>query len=63
MPLTATELLDMSTDELDDVFRASPAGPIPAGRGDGTALLVPGTAFSKVVVQATGHPTKLWAYD
>jgi hypothetical protein len=51
VPLTARELLDMSTDELDDVFRASPAGPIPAGRGDGTALLVPGTAFSKAAAK------------
>jgi hypothetical protein len=47
MPLRAPELLDLSADELDDLFRASPAGPIPVGRGDGTALLAPGTVFSK----------------
>ena len=47
MPLRAPELLDLSAEELDDLFRASPAGPIPAGRGDGTALLAPGTVFSK----------------
>jgi hypothetical protein len=52
MPLTAAELLDLSPDELDDLFRASSVGPIPAGRGAGTALLVPGTAFSKPAAKA-----------
>ena len=52
MPLTAAELLDLSPDELDDLFRASPVGPIPAGRAAGTALLVPGTAFSKPAAKA-----------
>jgi hypothetical protein len=52
MPLTAAELLDLSPDELDDLFRASPAGPIPAGRGDGTVLVAPGTVFGKVAAKA-----------
>ena len=47
MPLTAAELLDMSPDELDDVFRGSPAGPIPAGKSDGIALFAPGTRVSR----------------
>ena len=47
MPLTAAELLDMSPAELDDVFRGLPAGPIPAGKSDGIALLAPGTPVSK----------------
>jgi hypothetical protein len=38
--LTAVDLLNMSQANLDDLFRASPAGPIPAGEGDGTAIFV-----------------------
>ena len=52
MPLTAAELLDLPSDELDDVYRASSSGPIPAGRGDGTALMAPGTAFGKAAARA-----------
>jgi hypothetical protein len=48
MPLTTAELLNMSPDQLDDVFRGSPTGPIPVGKGDGVALLAPGTPVSKV---------------
>jgi hypothetical protein len=51
MPLTATELLDLSPGQLDDLYRASPVGPIPAGRGAGTALLVPGTVLSKAAAK------------
>jgi hypothetical protein len=51
MPLTAAELLDMSPEELDDVFRGSPAGPIPAGKSDGIALMAPGTPVSKLVAK------------
>ena len=56
MPLRAPELLDLSADELDDLFRASPAGPIPAGRGDGTALLAPGTVFGDPREGVSFHP-------
>jgi hypothetical protein len=51
MPRTAADLLDLSAEELDEVFRTSPAGPIPAGRGDGTALLAPGTLFGKTAAK------------
>jgi hypothetical protein len=47
MPLTTANLLGMSPDELDDLFRASPAGPIPSGRSDGLALLAPGTTVGR----------------
>ena len=46
MSLTARDLLEMSREELDDLFRASPAGPIPSGRGQGTAIFWPDTAIS-----------------
>ena len=39
----------MSRNELDRLFRDSPAGPIPAGRARGTAILLPGTAIDRVI--------------
>ena len=38
----------MSRSQLDQLFRDSPAGPIPAGRARGTAILLPGTALDRV---------------
>lgn len=35
--------------ELDDIFRGSPAGPIPTGRSDGTAILFPGSGIDAVL--------------
>jgi len=46
MSYTATQLLSMSEQELDDLFAKSPAGDIPNGEGEGTAILAPGTKFS-----------------
>lgn len=40
------QLLKMSQDELDALFSASEAGPIPNGQADGTAIIAPGTSFS-----------------
>ncbi len=42
-----TALEAMSQAELDALFRASPAGEIPDGRGDGTVLIAPGTALTE----------------
>ncbi|HEV8298193.1 MAG TPA: hypothetical protein VGQ20_12870 [Acidimicrobiales bacterium] len=36
--LTTRDLLAMPAADLDDLFRSSPAGPVPRGRGNGTAL-------------------------
>jgi hypothetical protein len=66
MPLTAAQLVDMSPAELDDLFRGSPAGPIPAGKGAGTALFAPGTALGKVaatVVRAVAWKGKVFDPD
>ena len=63
MPLTTADLLDMSPEKLDEKFRGSPAGPIPAGRGDGIALFAPGTPFSKAaanVVRAVAWKGKVF---
>jgi hypothetical protein len=40
------ELLGMSQAELDALFTASDAGPIPDGEAEGTAIIAPGTAYS-----------------
>jgi hypothetical protein len=39
----------MSRSQLDQLFRESPAGPIPAGRARGTAILFPGTALDRAI--------------
>jgi hypothetical protein len=39
MPLTENDLLDLSDDEIDSLFRSSPAGEIPDGDADGQVLV------------------------
>jgi hypothetical protein len=51
MPLDATQLLKMSQTELDDLFKASPAGPIPDGQAKGTAIIAPDTVFSPEIAE------------
>jgi hypothetical protein len=46
MPYTAEQLLSLSGQELDSLFSSSPAGDIPSGEADGTAIIAPGTNFS-----------------
>lgn len=43
MPLTADQLLKKPPEDLDALFRASPAGAIPEGEATGTAIAFPGT--------------------
>lgn len=49
MTTTAAELRSMSRRELDDLFRASPAGTVPVGRSRGTALILPGTILDPLL--------------
>jgi hypothetical protein len=49
MTYTAAQLLSMSQQELDGLFAKSPAGDIPNGEGEGTAILAPGTIFSQEI--------------
>jgi hypothetical protein len=42
----ASQLLAMSQAQLDDLFSASPAGDIPNGEAEGTAIIASGTVFS-----------------
>ena len=46
MAYTANQLLGMSQKELDDLFSSSPAGDIPNGEAEGTAIIASGTPFS-----------------
>jgi hypothetical protein len=46
MAHTVAQLLAMSSKELDDLFGSSPAGDIPNGEADGTAIIAPDTKFS-----------------
>jgi len=46
MTYDVAQLLKMSQAELDDVFKAADAGPIPDGQADGTAIIAPGTSWS-----------------
>jgi hypothetical protein len=43
---TASQLLAMSQQQLDDLFSASAAGDIPNGEAEGTAIIASGTVFS-----------------
>lgn len=63
MAITVGQLLDMSQDELDELFRGSPAGPLPQGEAAGTAIVVPGTPLADVaarVVQAVAWQGKVF---
>ena len=53
MSLTPSALLDMSQEELDDLFRASPAGPIPVGEAAGTVIMHPGGVLADIVAEAS----------
>jgi len=49
--LTVDTLMKMTQEELDTLFRASPAGPIPAGEGRGIVLIAPGTAVTETAAR------------
>jgi hypothetical protein len=50
---TATDLLHLSGTVLDDLFRSSPAGPQPSGRGAGTAVVAAGTVAARPLAATT----------
>ncbi len=49
--LDAAQLMKMSQAQLDDLFKASPAGAIPDGEAKGTAIIAPGTVFSPEIAE------------
>src|ERR1700733_4519587 len=51
-PITdSNEFLKLSVEQLDNVFRNAPAGAIPIGEGDGTAIVGTGPAVSDTVAK------------
>jgi hypothetical protein len=58
MPHTMVRPLEMSPTELDELFRASPAGDIPQGRGSGTIVVKSGTRYARPL--ATVGRLLLW---
>jgi hypothetical protein len=57
MPLDVAQLLAMNQAELDDLFLKSPAGPIPDGPAKGTAIIAPGTVFTREIAEMINHFT------
>jgi hypothetical protein len=51
MAYDAPQLMKLSQTELDDLFRASPAGDIPDGSANGAAIIAPGTVFSPAIAE------------
>ena len=55
MTYDVKQLLAISQAQLDDLFRANPAGDIPNGPADGTAIIAPGTRYSTIIAQVINH--------
>ncbi|GAA2078868.1 hypothetical protein [Actinomadura alba] len=47
----STDILSIPNAGLDRIFRASPAGPIPDGEAQGTALLFSGTVLGRAIAR------------
>ena len=45
------DLMKMSQSALDDLFKKSPPGPIPEGDSQGTAVVCPGTFFTRLIAR------------
>ena len=59
MTLKAADLLKMSQNDLDALFSAHDAGPIPDGEAKGTAIIAPGTLFSESIA----HLVNIFAWQ
>ena len=51
MAYDVDQLLTMSQEQLDALFTASPAGEIPDGEAEGTAIVAPGTTYSPTIAR------------
>jgi hypothetical protein len=49
MAYTVDQLLRMSQADLDELFKKSPSGKLPDGEADGTAIVAPGTNYTKEI--------------
>jgi hypothetical protein len=55
MAYDVAQLLRMNQKELDDLFSASEAGPIPDGQAEGTAIIAPGTVYSPEIAELVNY--------
>ncbi len=55
MAYTVDQMLGMSQAELDALFTGCECGPIPSGQAEGTAIVAPGTKFSKEIATLVNH--------
>jgi hypothetical protein len=53
--VTVDGLLDMNQPQLDELFRGLQPGPIPNGEAKGTAIIAPGTRFTKEIASFINH--------
>jgi hypothetical protein len=51
MAYDVAQLLQMTNEQLDQLFSSSPAGDIPDGPAKGTAIIAPGTSFSQEIAE------------
>jgi hypothetical protein len=51
MTYTSAQLLAMNQQQLDDLFGSNPAGDIPGGEAQGTAIIASGTVFSPEIAE------------
>ncbi len=51
MATTVKQLLKMSGEQLDELFKNSPAGPIPNGEATGTAIVAPGSELTGIAAK------------
>jgi hypothetical protein len=55
MAYTVAQLMGMSQNDLDELFKKSSAGTMPNGEADGTAIVAPGTKYTKEVASFINH--------
>ena len=55
MAIDVPQLLKMTSDQLDQLFKSSPAGDIPDGDAQGTALIATGTPISPTIAELINH--------
>lgn len=55
MAYDVNQLLTMTQDNLDALFKEHDAGPIPDGEANGTAIIAPGSSFSKEIATLINH--------
>jgi hypothetical protein len=55
MAYDISQLLAMSQAQLDELFTNSPPGDIPDGEGKGTAIVAPGTTYTKEIAEFISH--------